>query len=256
VPYFTITDFAAGLDLRRSALTAPPGTLRKLVNCHLTPGGEIEKRYTFQKVGTVGADTRGIVEVGGQLFVFKLDLTGAVPAGSPAGTTTTFYPSAVKPADIAPPTTTPPGWGIGTIMLQGMSASDSPITEVFDYDTYGGSVFAITYHAGSAAPDNIRRFYKGLYLKQVASVDAQTQLFNPVGVTLSNGNLTFKQTAATGDNGARGPSESDGKFYFEIKVDTVSGAASSMGLLLTTATYNNLNVGTNCVAIRIGTNNI
>ena len=32
MPYFTITDFAAGLDLRRSILTAPAGTLRSLKN--------------------------------------------------------------------------------------------------------------------------------------------------------------------------------------------------------------------------------
>ena len=47
MPYFTITDFAAGLDLRRSSLTAPAGTLRTLINAHITPGGEIEKRMAF-----------------------------------------------------------------------------------------------------------------------------------------------------------------------------------------------------------------
>jgi hypothetical protein len=35
LPYFTITDFAAGLDLRRSELTAPAGTLRSMTNCHV-----------------------------------------------------------------------------------------------------------------------------------------------------------------------------------------------------------------------------
>jgi hypothetical protein len=256
MPYFTITDFAAGLDLRRSPLTAPPGTLRKLVNCHVTPGGEIEKRYTFTLVGQVDPASRGIVEVGGQLYVFKLDTTGTtLVEGIP---TSTWYPSTTPPPNTPPPVTTPAGWGIGTINLQAMSAGDSPITEVFDYDTYGGSVFAITYHAGSPAPENVRRFYQNRYLKQVDSVEAETE-FNPAtisNVVLSNKNLTMKQTLATGDNGARGPAQNGGKYYFEIKVDVASGSLSSMGLLSASGNYANFSAGTNCVAVRKATGNI
>jgi hypothetical protein len=70
MPYFTITDFAAGLDVRRSSLTAPAGTLRKLTNAHVTPGGEIEKRFSFYNFKTVPANTRGLVSVNQKLYVF------------------------------------------------------------------------------------------------------------------------------------------------------------------------------------------
>lgn len=70
MPYFTITDFAAGLDLRRSPLTAPAGTLRTLTNAHVTPGGEIEKRYAFSKFDSVPADTKGLVSVNQKLYTF------------------------------------------------------------------------------------------------------------------------------------------------------------------------------------------
>jgi hypothetical protein len=70
VPYFTITDFAAGLDLRRSSLTAPAGTLRTLTNAHVTPGGEIEKRFAFHNFKTVPANTKGLVSVNQKLYTF------------------------------------------------------------------------------------------------------------------------------------------------------------------------------------------
>jgi len=70
MPSMTITNFSAGLDLRRSALTAPAGTLRSLKNLHLTPGGEIEKRLAFVKIATVGAQTAGLIELNQKLYVF------------------------------------------------------------------------------------------------------------------------------------------------------------------------------------------
>jgi hypothetical protein len=46
--YYEIANFQAGMDLRKSALTAPAGTLRMLQNGDITQGGEIEKRPAFQ----------------------------------------------------------------------------------------------------------------------------------------------------------------------------------------------------------------
>lgn len=77
MPYYTISDFAAGLDLRRSILTAPAGTLRVLRNCHITPGGEIEKRYAFVKIADVDPASKGLVEVNGNLYVFAAGLNPA-----------------------------------------------------------------------------------------------------------------------------------------------------------------------------------
>lgn len=46
-----IEDFRHGLDVRKSALTAPAGSLQILDDCVLNQGGEIEKRRAFIKVG-------------------------------------------------------------------------------------------------------------------------------------------------------------------------------------------------------------
>src|SRR4249920_711423 len=46
--YYEIANFQSGMDLRKSSLTAPAGTLRLLQNAHITQGGEIEKRQAFQ----------------------------------------------------------------------------------------------------------------------------------------------------------------------------------------------------------------
>jgi len=70
VPYFAIENFAAGLDLRRSSLTAPAGTLRVLRNAHITPGGEIEKRYEFTYLQTLGSISRGLAELNNQVYTF------------------------------------------------------------------------------------------------------------------------------------------------------------------------------------------
>jgi hypothetical protein len=45
--YYEVASFSAGIDLRKSELTAPAGTLRVLQNAHITQGGEIEKRSQF-----------------------------------------------------------------------------------------------------------------------------------------------------------------------------------------------------------------
>jgi hypothetical protein len=48
---FSIDDFRRGLDTRRTALTAPAGSLRILENALLNPGGEIQKRFAFVQFG-------------------------------------------------------------------------------------------------------------------------------------------------------------------------------------------------------------
>jgi hypothetical protein len=127
MPYFTITDFAAGLDLRKSPLTAPPGTLRVLKNCHITPGGEIEKRFAFVKMATVDPASKGLVEVNGNLYVF-----------GPGG----------------PGQTDPTGpWTIGTLQL-----AASAIERVIDFDLFDNKVFAI---AETDTAGTVQRFYDG-----------------------------------------------------------------------------------------------
>jgi hypothetical protein len=129
VAYFTITDFAAGLDLRRSSLTAPAGTLRKLTNCHVTPGGEIEKRFAFIPFFAASSDSRSIIELGGMLYVF-------IPGGTA--------------------TTDPTGdWDVGTMQLD-----CSTIEEIIDYDFFDNKVFVVAYVDGNTT-DPVH-FYDGV----------------------------------------------------------------------------------------------
>lgn len=66
-----LDDFAAGIDLRKSAITAPAGTLRWLKNATINAGGEIEKRKTLTAIGVLPAGTtHGLAFKGTSLWVF------------------------------------------------------------------------------------------------------------------------------------------------------------------------------------------
>jgi hypothetical protein len=78
-----VEDFRLGLDLRKSILTASPGSLQVLDNCVVTPGGEIVKRKAFVPVATMPSGvTHGLHgnEAGpatnpSQLYVFAMSGT-------------------------------------------------------------------------------------------------------------------------------------------------------------------------------------
>ena len=77
MPYVMIQDFAGGLDLRKSAVTTQPGSLRELTNASINAGGEIEKRKTLTSVATLPAGTKGLGFIDGKATVFG---TAAAPA--------------------------------------------------------------------------------------------------------------------------------------------------------------------------------
>ena len=80
--YLQIDNFQAGLDTRKSAYTAPPGSLRYARNVHLTRGAEIEVRKKFVPTYQLPAgQTKGCTTVRGQLYVFGHAAGVAVPAG-------------------------------------------------------------------------------------------------------------------------------------------------------------------------------
>ena len=141
MPYFTITDFAAGLDLRRSSLTAPPGTLRKLLNAHVTPGGEIEKRFAFVPFATVPANSQGLVELQGKLYTF-------VPGGSATN-----------------PPTAP--WGIGTMELD-----CTTINEIVDYDFFDNKAFVVAFVDGDTTVPV--HFYDGVVVPDAQGLYVRT----------------------------------------------------------------------------------
>jgi hypothetical protein len=53
---FSIDDFRQGLDVRKTPLTAPGGSLRILENAVLNQGGEIEKRLAFVPLGVIPSE--------------------------------------------------------------------------------------------------------------------------------------------------------------------------------------------------------
>ena len=67
--YYEIANFQAGMDLRKSALTAPAGTLRMLQNAHITQGGEIEKRSAFKYWCTAPAGSFGLISIDADPYV-------------------------------------------------------------------------------------------------------------------------------------------------------------------------------------------
>ena len=79
---FSVTDFKEGLDVRKTALTAPGGTLRILDNAVITPGGEIEKRFAFVPVCTMPDSTSYIFGHGGSLHIFTLDTVAVIDPGT------------------------------------------------------------------------------------------------------------------------------------------------------------------------------
>ena len=80
--YLLISNFQAGLDTRKSAYTAPPGSLRMARNVHLTRGAEIEVRKAFVPVYTLPVgQTKGCTSVRGLLYVFGTAPGVAVPSG-------------------------------------------------------------------------------------------------------------------------------------------------------------------------------
>jgi len=91
VPYVLVEDFRSGVDDRRSAVAAPPGTLTYLNNGHITRGGEIEKRKAFIPYldftgsapiwGMAGGLLSDYAPASNELWVYG---DGAEPAGIPA----------------------------------------------------------------------------------------------------------------------------------------------------------------------------
>lgn len=81
MPYTIIADFRAGLDRRRTIVTAPAGSVWTLQNAHITRGGEIEKRKAFSLFAALPTNTFGSAIGAAGLTVFGSDAAPAMPAG-------------------------------------------------------------------------------------------------------------------------------------------------------------------------------
>ena len=78
---FSITDFKQGLDVRKTPLTAPGGSLRVLENAVINQGGEIQKRYAFVPMTTIAAGYQYLFGQGTSLHLFGIG-GGSNPPGA------------------------------------------------------------------------------------------------------------------------------------------------------------------------------
>ena len=92
---FSVTDFKEGLDVRKTPLTAPGGSLRILENAVINQGGEIEKRKAFVQMTRMPALFRYLVGQAGGLHAFCIGDTSIVPPGS--------LPVPITAHNLAPP---------------------------------------------------------------------------------------------------------------------------------------------------------
>jgi hypothetical protein len=84
MPAYVIQDFKSGLDLRKSYVTAPAGSLRVMRNCVISAGAEIEKRTLFYSWGTFPADSLGVLSRNGLIYTVVNGASGITEAtGTP-----------------------------------------------------------------------------------------------------------------------------------------------------------------------------
>jgi hypothetical protein len=76
-----IESFSQGIDRRRPRYAASSGSVWDAVNCHLTRGGDLEKRKAFVSKYTLPAGTFGLEGASQQLYVFGSIADPGVPAG-------------------------------------------------------------------------------------------------------------------------------------------------------------------------------
>lgn len=80
--YTLIENFNLGIDRRRPIYASFNGAVWDAINCHLTRGGDLEKRKAFVKKYTLPAGkTFGLVSAGGVQYTFGSDTAVGVPAG-------------------------------------------------------------------------------------------------------------------------------------------------------------------------------
>lgn len=78
-----VREFTGGLDTRRMFETTPGGSLIKAVDCHITRGGEVEKRAAFAPTYELpGGETVGMAAGVSGIYVFGHTAT---PSGIPVG---------------------------------------------------------------------------------------------------------------------------------------------------------------------------
>lgn len=168
--YQTIENFAAGLDTRKSPLTSPAGTMTRIVNAVITPGGEISKRRAFVNLASVSG-TFGLAATESSIYVFGKNVTPSLPTW---------------------PTST-----LG-VQLKGLSVPNTATDMVqTDYDIFDGKVYLVC-SVPSGADANAKNphyydvpmvltegkgkgFYVRTYQSKVYSITGKFLYFSAVG---------------------------------------------------------------------------
>jgi hypothetical protein len=133
--YYEIANFQNGMDLRKSQLTAPAGTLRMLQNAHITPGGEVEKRSQFAYWCTAPANSIGLCSVNNLVYTHLPDGGGG---------------AITQPTDTA----------VGVIHITAPAGGLAGY--MGDYDVFNGEIFAT--FAGNDG--NWHSYYNGVEVTQ------------------------------------------------------------------------------------------
>ena len=162
--YYEIANFQAGMDLRKSALTAPAGTLRLLQNAHITQGGEIEKRDAFQYWCNAPAGSLGLVSVNNLVYTH-------LPDGS-AGVITQPTDTAIGVIHIAQP----PG---------------DTLLAMYSFDVFNGEIYAV--FVGSVA---WWHYYNGVLVTQAENKGTFVRTYKEKMYGVQGRNLFF---SAVGD---------------------------------------------------------
>jgi hypothetical protein len=162
--YYEIANFQAGMDLRKSALTAPAGTLRMLQNAHITQGGEIEKRSALAYWCNAPAGSIGLCSVNNLVYTH-------LPSGTPG--------------QIDPPTAN----AIGVIHIA--QPPGDTLQYMGNFDIFNGLIYAI--FAGAA---HWWHYYNGVLVAQAQDKGTFVRTYKEKMYGVWSRNLNF---SAVGD---------------------------------------------------------
>jgi hypothetical protein len=116
--YTLVKSFERGIDTRKLLDTTEPGALLDARDCHITLGGELEKRAAFVVAATLPATTVGLWVTEGRVYHTWGDAATA-PAGMPAGA---IYHSIPDP-------------------------DASPLTHILSVEEFNGGLYVIAQYA-------------------------------------------------------------------------------------------------------------
>lgn len=194
MPSIKLKNFKYGLDSRRFAVEAAPGTLVSLENAHINQGGEIEKRKAFVYTA-FPADTFGAQATASGIVTFgSIADPGGWTAVSTAVGKTVYYQRIQHPAVLAGET-----YSAGSHAMTAVVFSEVFGTQVFCVATFAdGNSFC--YADGSLVDD----FTAGMILSYLAgnnvklAANIKTIIENATDFVVTQITLTVTGTANNG----------------------------------------------------------